>query len=449
MSILSPPQVPSANRRSQSLLRGAVGAPSRKSSSNKGGLLASVARRLVLSRLRKLREGRLILSDGQREEVLGSRDAGDTISARVTVSDPRFYPLVLLGGDLGAAEAYLQGHFQCDDLVSLFRILLQNLEEADGLERGFSRLKGVVERFRHRLRTNTRRGSRQNIHAHYDLGNDFFELFLDETMTYSCGIFETSSSSLTQASIAKLDRICHKLELRSSDHVVEIGSGWGSFAIHAASKHGCRVTTTTISQAQLELATRRVREAGLEGQVTVLLQDYRELQGQFDKLASIEMVEAVGHEHLNSYFQTCQRILKPDGIACIQAITMPDHRYDQYRRSVDFIQRHVFPGCCVPSLGALVTAASVTDLRLIHLEDITPHYATTLRLWRERFLHRADEVRRLGYPESFLRLWEYYLAYCEAGFTERYTGDLQMIFARPRWRGAPILPALTPSTREA
>ncbi len=262
-------------------------------------------------------------------------------------------------------------------------------------------------------------------------------------MTYSCGIFETPNQSMHQASIAKIDRICRKLQLQADDHVLEIGSGWGSFALHAAGQYGCRVTTTTISGAQREIAQQRVREAGLENRVDVLLEDYRDLRGRYDKLVSIEMIEAVGHAYLPTYFRTCSRLLADDGLMLLQAITMPDHRYRQYLRSVDFIQRYVFPGSCVPSLSAMTQAmAEASDLRLVHLEDLTTHYARTLRIWRERFLENIEAVRRLGYPPRFERLWEYYLCYCEAGFAERYIGDVQMLLARPASRRASILPPL-------
>jgi cyclopropane-fatty-acyl-phospholipid synthase len=285
---------------------------------------------------------------------------------------------------------------------------------------------------------NTLAGSQANIAAHYDLGNDFYALFLDETMTYSCGIFEQEDSTLEEASLAKYDRICRKLALKPEDEVLEIGTGWGGFAIYAAGRYGCRVTTTTISRAQFDLARPRIAEAGLEDRVTLLLKDYRHLTGSYDKLVSIEMIEAVGFEYFDTFFSVCSERLKDDGLMCLQAITIADQVFDRYRRSHDFIRSHVFPGSCLISLGALsASLARATDLRLIHLEDLTPHYARTLKLWRERFFANLDQVRALGYPETFIRLWEFYLCYCEGGFAERYIGDVQMVLAKPGNRRAP------------
>jgi len=264
-------------------------------------------------------------------------------------------------------------------------------------------------------------------------------------MTYSSGIFEHSSATLHEASVAKLDRICRKLQLSPRDRVLEIGTGWGSFAMHAASRYGCRVTTTTISREQHALAARRIREAGLGDRVELLLADYRTLEGRFDKLVSIEMIEAVGHEYLPGYFAKCASLLDDDGRMLVQAITMPDQRYGQYLKSSDFIRRYVFPGSCVPSIGTMIGAMSAaSDLKPVHLEDIGPHYAKTLRCWLENFLARADDVRALGYSDRFVRMWEYYLCYCEAGFAERYLGDVQMLLHKPKCRAEPLLPPLAP-----
>jgi cyclopropane-fatty-acyl-phospholipid synthase len=313
----------------------------------------------------------------------------------------------------------------------------------EDLDRGWSRLTAPVHRFSHILRRNTQRGSRKNIVAHYDLGNDFYGLFLDDTWTYSCGIFERDDSSLTEASTAKYERICRKLRLRPEHHLVEIGSGWGGFAMHAAGRYGCRVTTTTISEQQFEMARRRIQEAGLSERVEVVKEDYRNLTGRFDRLVSIEMIEAVGHQYLETFFAACSRLLKEDGLMALQAITMGDHVFDRHKHDVDFIKRYIFPGSCIPSITAMNRAASRrTDLRLYHLEDITPHYARTLREWRRRFFTNIEQVKEMGFPDMFIRMWEFYLCYCEAGFTERYIGDVQMIFAKPMSREQPILPPL-------
>ena len=337
----------------------------------------------------------------------------------------------------------MAGDWTCDNLTGLIRIILQNQEVFLNLDRGWARLTAPLHKVFHFLNRNTLEGSRRNIAAHYDLGNEFYALFLDETLTYSCGVFENEKSTLADASRAKYDRICRKLFLRPDDRVIEIGTGWGGFAIHAASRYGCRVTTTTISPRQHELARKRLQEAGLGDRVEVLLQDYRALRGKFDRLVSIEMIEAVGHQFLNAFFRSCSDLLKEDGMMALQAITIPDQVFDRHKRSVDFIKRYIFPGSCIPSVEAICRAvAEVTDLRLFHLEDITPHYARTLRTWRERFFHRLPEVRDQGFSDSFIRMWEFYLCYCEASFTERYNGDVQMIFTKPLCRKDPILPRL-------
>ena len=287
----------------------------------------------------------------------------------------------------------------------------------------------------HRLNRNTKRGSRKNIAAHYDLGNDFFKLFLDETMMYSSGIYETPESTLFDASTAKIERICQKLRLSPQDHLLEIGTGWGGFALHAARNFGCKVTTTTISREQYELATRRIADAGLSDRVTVVMEDYRDLKGQYDKLVSIEMIEAVGHEFFDTYFQCCSRILKPDGLFVLQGITIADQLYQGYIRRVDFIQRYIFPGGCLPSVTHVCDVLTrSTDLRLTHLEDFAVHYAKTLRDWRARFFNRIDEVKQLGFDDRFIRMWDYYLCYCEGAFLERNCGLVQMVFAKPGCR---------------
>lgn len=359
---------------------------------------------------------------------------------RLRVRSPRAYRDILSGGGVGAARAYMEGQWDCDDLTALFSLLLRNPRHLDGMETGLAAVSGAFERLRRRLNGNGRAGSRRNARAHYDLGNAFFALFLDETMTYSSGIFAAPARDLREASIEKLDRICRKLALGPRDHVVEIGCGWGSFAIHAASRYGCRVTAATLSRGQLEEARRRVAARGLGDRVQIVLRDYRDLHGAFDKLVSIEMIEAVGHERLPGFFEKCASLLRPDGAMLLQAITMPDRRYHRYLRSSDFIRAFVFPGSCVPSLCAMQAAFNrATDFRLVHLEDFGPHYARTLRAWRDAFEARYGEARALGYSERFLRMWRYYLCYCEAGFTRRYTGVVQMLLDRPERRAPPVL----------
>ena len=396
----------------------------------------SWARALVHRRLGALGSGRLLLNDVQGEVEFGDARA-DRTPVRLDVHRQRFYRRVLLGGSLGAAESYMDGDWSASDLGALIRIFVRDVAVADAMEGGMATLAGVLARLGDLARRNTRAGARRNIEAHYDLGNDFFALFLDETLTYSAGIFESADATMADASRAKLDRICRKLSLAPGDRVIEIGSGWGSFAGHAASGYGCHVTTTTISRKQHAFVERLARERDLADRVQVLCTDYRDLRGTYDKLVSIEMIEAVGHEHLPRYFDVCADLLHERGEALIQAIVMPERRYRQYRRQSDFIRRHVFPGSCVPSLGAIVAGAA--GFHPVHLEDIGPHYAETLRRWRAAFEAQLDAVRGLGFDERFIRLWRFYLAYCEAGFEERYLGDVQLVLRRPGCRAPPLL----------
>jgi len=354
--------------------------------------------------------------------------------ACIFVNDPAFYRMVVLGGSLGAAEAYLQGRWDCDDLPALIRIMVRNQAAQESLEGGLASFFSVYQRLLHLLNENTRSGSRKNIAAHYDLGNDFYQLFLDPTMAYSSAIFETPDSTLEEASKAKFDRICRKLELKPGMTLLEIGTGWGGFAMHAAQNYGCHVTTTTISSQQHAYVEQLVACNGMSGRITLLKQDYRDLSGKYDRLVSIEMIEAVGHRHLPEFYRVCGERLKPEGAALIQVITMPDHAYEKYLRSPEFINRYIFPGGCCPSLTAMSEAAASTDLRLINLEDIAGHYARTLRHWRSNFHGALDKVRGLGYPERFIRMWDYYLCYCEGAFEERFTGCLQLLYTKPESR---------------
>jgi cyclopropane-fatty-acyl-phospholipid synthase len=396
------------------------------------GLLTDFARRIVLRQLQSLQQGRLAVVEGQESKLFGQ---SADLEAKVFIHNPSAYADIAFGGSLGAAEAYIRGDWTADDLTQVCRIFARNIAASDELEKGLAMLAAPGAKLLHWLHRNSKAGSGRNIRAHYDLGNEFFQLFLDPTLSYSAALFERPGMTLEDASIAKMDRACRKLQLRPDDHLLEIGTGWGGMAIHAAKHYGCRVTTTTISREQFELATQRVREAGLSGRVEVLLRDYRDLEGQYDKIVSIEMIEAVGHEYLETYFGKCAKLLKPEGMMLVQAITMGDDRYDSYRKSVDFIQQYVFPGSCLTSVSAMATAAGRSgDLRPSHLEDMTPHYAKTLRMWRENFFARINDVRSLGYSESFIRLWNYYLCYCEAGFEEGHCGSVQLLLAKPRCR---------------
>ena len=406
--------------------------------------LDGLAKHAVYQRLAGLTHGQVTLVDGADHRRFGQRSARCPLSVTLHVHDPRFYSDIAFGGSIGAGEAYMQGYWSVNDLSALVRILLQNREVLDGMETGLARLTAPLQKALHWLNRNTRDGRQRNIAAHYDLGNDFFALFLDPSMMYSSAIFTQPHLSLEAAQLARLDHICRKLDLTPRDHLLEIGTGWGGMAIHAAQHYGCRVTTTTISQEQFKLASERVRAAGLEDRVTVLLKDYRDLDGHYDKLVSIEMIEAVGHDFYDSYFGKCSTLLKDDGLMLLQAITIADQRYDAARKSVDFIQRYIFPGSCIPSVTAMndsITRAG--DLKLAHLEDIGPHYATTLRRWRENFFRNIEAVRALGYPEDFIRMWEFYLCYCEGGFEERALGDVHMLLAKPDNRRDPIIVPLT------
>jgi len=409
--------------------------------------LTRLARFLLVAQLRKVRHGRLRLVDSDFEESFGTPGGDAPFDVTLRVRHPRFYSDVVFAGTVGAGEAYMNGYWHCDDLTGLVRLMVVNRHLMNDVDSGWSRASAPLFKAAHWLNRNDKLGSRRNISAHYDLGNRFFELFLDETMAYSCGIFPTPESTLYEASIAKFDAACSKLALQPGDHLLEIGTGWGGLAIHAAATTGCRVTTTTISREQFDMARERVARAGLSDRVTVLLEDYRDLTGDYDALVSVEMIEAVGHQYLDAYFRHCSSLLKPSGAMLLQAITIRDQFYEQARRSVDFIQRFIFPGSFIPSVAAIAhSLARATDLKVFHMEDIGPHYARTLRLWRERFLARQSDVRAQGYPDSFVRMWEYYLCYCEGGFEERQLGDVQMLLTKPRSRRAPIATVHAPRT---
>ncbi|MDE0755080.1 MAG: cyclopropane-fatty-acyl-phospholipid synthase [Woeseiaceae bacterium] len=392
----------------------------------------NLARRIVLSRLARLSDGQIIVTEGTELTTLGSLTEDFPNAMQLYVLDPKFYSDIAFGGAIGAAEAYMRGYWTCNELVDLLRILIRNRDVLEQVDSGLALLSAPLRKAFHALNKNTRKGSRKNIAAHYDLGNDFYKLWLDPKMMYSCAYFDKPDTPLQTAATEKLDRICRKLDLSAGDSVIEIGTGWGGFAIHAAKYYGCRVTTTTISEQQFDYAKQAVKAAGLEDRITLLLQDYRDLQGNFDKLVSIEMIEAVGHEFHDRFFKKCRDLLKPDGQMLLQAITIADQRYDQYKTSVDFINRYIFPGGCLASVTDMSrTMTTHTDMRVIHLEDIGPHYATTLHHWHDRFLVRIEDVRKLGYSDVFLRMWQYYLCYCESAFIERATGTVQMLIMRP------------------
>jgi len=409
-----------------------IASPDFYKASARPGFLDRLARRAVFSRLERLAVGQIIVNEQGTETVFGhvAEDFPDPVN--IHVRHPRFYSDIAFGGAIGAGEAYIQNHWSCSNLSQVLQIFLRNREVLEKIDSGLAVLSRPAQKFLHFLNKNTRTGSRKNISAHYDLGNDFYQLWLDPSMMYSSAYFETDSTPLYDASVAKLDRICKKLDLSPADSVVEIGTGWGGFALHAAANYGCHVTTTTISKQQHDYAESAIREAGLEDKITLLFNDYRDLEGSYDKLVSIEMIEAVGHEFHETFFRKCCALLKPEGQMLLQAITIADQRYEQYKNSVDFIKRYIFPGGCLTSVTDMTrTMTKHTDMRVFHLEDIGTHYAKTLRHWNERFFARIQEVREQGYSEEFIRLWEFYLCYCESAFIERATGVVQLHVMRP------------------
>jgi cyclopropane-fatty-acyl-phospholipid synthase len=352
-------------------------------------------------------------------------------SVRVTVHEWRFFWRALVAGEIGVGESYMEGEWECSDLELLTRMFIEapaGLDQRTPVRWGNTLLHGLTRV----MRANTLRGSRRNIHAHYDLSNELFQIFLDDSMTYSSAVFPSESSTLDEGQLEKLDGICRKLDLDEGDHILEIGSGWGSFAMHAASQYGCRVTTLTLSEEQQTLARQRIREAGLENRIDVQLRDYRAMTGQFDHIVSIEMFEAVGFRYYGAFFGACERLLKPHGRMFLQSITIPDQRFDTYRRDFDWTRKYIFPGSLLASIQGIADALKRrTTLRIDSMTDIGPDYARTLRMWRERFLGRVEEVRRLGFDDRFIRMWEFYLATCEASFAARYIGNVQMILTRP------------------
>lgn len=407
------------------------------------GWLNRKIRDTALGRLGWIEEESLTVEDSLGTVQLGKNNA--SLQATIRVHDLGTYREIAFRGALGGAEAYMNGGWSTDDLTAVIRILARNRDVFNTMNRSWAPFLNLGLGLYRGLRQNTRAGSRKNISAHYDLGNDFFQLFLDPTMTYSSGVFEEPEATMEEASRAKYHRIARKIELSAEDHVLEIGSGWGGFAIFAAREYGCRVTTATISREQYQEATRRIAEAGLSDRIEVIESDYRDLQGQYDKLVSIEMIEAVGSKNLGTFFRVCSERLKAHGRMALQAITTPDQGYESHIRTTDFIQRYIFPGGELVSTGAVQRAIGThTDMRTTHLEDLTRHYARTLQHWRTRFHENRDAIKGLGLDERFLRMWEYYLSYCEGGFAEDQIGLLQMVFEKPLSRRAGVVQSGSP-----
>ena len=398
------------------------------------GIITNLAKKIFLKSLAELQVGSLEIVCPEDTYRFGQSGAGrekDPLHAVIAVHDERFFRRALFAGDVGIGEAYMEGDWSTPDLVAVVRLALRNRAQLDGNHRlltSFRRLADVVE---HRRRGNTPAGSRRNIAYHYDLGNDLYRLFLDRSLAYSCAYYERADDTLDQAQIRKFDRVCRKLQLSPQDHVLEIGTGWGGFAAYAAETYGCRVTTTTISQQQHDYARESFCRSRAGERIQLLFDDYRNLSGEYDKIVSIEMFEAVGYEHYDDYFKACDRLLKPDGSMLLQTITILEAKFQQYRRQGDWIKKHIFPGAELASVIEIQRSlARTTRMQLFHMEDIGKHYALTLREWRRRFLEHHSEVRQLGFDDRFVRMWDYYLAYCEGGFRERYISDVQLVLSK-------------------
>ena len=411
---------------------------SKTSLSTTHNLTSALLRRGVLRQLSQLKSGHLVITENGERLIFG--DSGAGLVGEVQIHDTSVWGMIASNGSIGAGEAFIHGYWSSPDLTKVIRVLVSNMDVLDAMEGGLARLGRPLIRGLHWINRNTRKGSQKNIAAHYDLGNDMFEQFLDPTMMYSAAQFLTADDTLEQAQLNKLQRICQKLDLKPADHLLEIGTGWGSMALYAAQHYGCKVTTTTLSKEQFDYTQTRIEALGLQEQVTLLLEDYRDLTGQYDKLVSIEMIEAVGHHFLPSYFKQCARLLKPHGLMLLQVITIREQRYEQAKSSVDFIQRYIFPGGALPSVQKMLEIVGKdTDMNLMHMEDFGLHYAKTLRLWHENFRRAHGRLTELGYDEYFLRLWEFYLCYCEGGFLERSIGTAQLLLAKPAAMPEPLL----------
>lgn len=389
-----------------------------------------LCRKFALDFISQLQHGDITVVEGNQRLRFGDEQA--QLKAVITVVDPAFYQKLVLAGSVGGGEAYIYGWWRCDNLTALVRIFALNLTTLDKLDSAITRLGRPFLKLLNWRNRNSKAQARKNIAAHYDLGNDMYRLFLDDSMMYSSAVYPSADADLASAQQHKLQLICQRLQLKASDHLLEIGTGWGSMAIYAAQHYGCTVTTTTISQQQYDYTKARIEALGLQDKINLLLSDYRDLDGQYDKLVSIEMIEAVGEDYLDTYFAKCASLLTPDGLMVLQAITIVDQRYNQYVREVDFIKRYVFPGGCLPSIHRMTDAISrKTDLVVRHLQDIGFDYAQTLKDWCDNFMHARDKVHQLGYDDNFVRLWQFYLCYCEGGFRERATSAVHLVLSKP------------------
>lgn len=398
-----------------------------------GKLPDSIARKVLLKALESLPHGCLTLVEGDKSYRFG--ESHTDLHATLVVKHPSFYRQIMLSGSIGAGEGYIQGHWTSPDLTKVVQLFARNLALLDKIEAKFSWLTGTVNRVKHVLNRNSQEGSKRNILAHYDLGNAMYEQFLDREMLYSSALYPHEEASLQEAQLFKLMTICERLDLQPGQTLLEIGTGWGALAIYAAKHYGVHVTTTTISDAQYAYTKARVEREGLSDKVTLLTEDYRNLTGEYDRVVSIEMIEAVGHEYLPGFFKKLELLLKPNGRMLLQAITIADQRYDSYRKSVDFIQRYIFPGGCLPSVSQMVDhIAKQTDMVVWSLNDMGLDYAKTLKHWHENFDHAIGEIQALGYGEDFIRMWKFYLSYCEGGFLERTTSTVHLVAVRPDYR---------------
>ncbi len=394
-----------------------------------------LCRKFALDFISQLKHGDITVVEGNQRLRFGDEHA--TLKTVITVVDPAFYQKMVMAGSVGGGEAYIYGWWRCDNLTALVRIFALNLTTLDKLDSAITRLGRPLLKLLNWRNRNSKAQARKNIAAHYDLGNDMYRLFLDDSMMYSSAVYPDTDADLATAQQHKLQLICQRLQLKATDHLLEIGTGWGGMAIYAAQHYGCKVTTTTISQQQYDYAKAQIEALGLQKQVNLLLHDYRDLSGEYDKLVSIEMIEAVGEDYLDTYFAKCASLLKPDGLMVLQAITIVDQRYSQYVREVDFIKRYVFPGGCLPSVSRMTDAISrKTDLVVRQLQDIGFDYAQTLKHWCDNFMHARDKVHQLGYDDNFVRLWQFYLCYCEGGFRERATSAVHLVLSKPENRSA-------------
>ena len=395
----------------------------------------SQSRRIIFALLSQLKDAQLELIETHDSHFFGNENTD--LKGQIVIHDLSFYQDVLANGSIGAAEAFLDSKWTSPDLTKVIQVMARNSMELDKIERNMRWLSKLKNLFLRRKNINSEQGSKRNILAHYDIGNDLYQGFLDTSMQYSSAIYNDKAQNLSQAQINKMKTICERLSLTANDHVVEVGTGWGGLAIYMAQNYGCKVTTTTISDAQFDYAQKQVNELGLEDKITLLKQDYRKLSGQYDKLVSIEMIEAVGHEFLPTFFSTCSNLLKPSGKMLIQSITIADTRYEQYRKGVDFIQKYIFPGGCLPSIAEMSRHfEKSTDMVIHQINDIGLHYARTLDDWKQAFEKEWEQLKQLGYNEEFKRLWLFYFSYCEGAFLERVISTHHIVARKPRYQGA-------------